>query len=150
MNDLNKKFGFYGYKFYHHSRKSSRGVGILVLKKVDHLVRRTSTDPGDNFLLLDVTIAGVNFTLGSVYGPNVDDLAFFDNLKHKLNELCNANIILGGDWNATWDNSVVQLNLDVIKMANIPSKKKSDKLRTMCEELKLQDPYRMFYPTRRE
>ena len=49
LNDIKKKFGFYGYKLYHHSRKSSRGVGILVSKGVDHLVERAVTDPGDNF-----------------------------------------------------------------------------------------------------
>ena len=62
MNDLNKKFGFYGYKLYHHSRKSSRGVGILISKKVDHQVHGTKTDAGDNFILLDVVIRGVRFT----------------------------------------------------------------------------------------
>ena len=109
MNDLNKKFGFYGYKLYHHSRKSSRGVGILISKKVDHQVHGTKTDAGDNFILL-----------------------------------------IGGDWNTTWDNSAVNLNIDVVNMVNIPSKRKSDKLRLICAELNLCDPYRIFHPTRRE
>ena len=122
----------------------------MVSKGVDHLVERAVTEPGDNFLLLDMRIKGVRLTLGSVCGPNGEDLPFFDNLKHAINSIHNEHIILGGDWNTTWDNSLVQLNIDVINMANIPSKKKSDKLRVMCEELNLQDPYRMFYPTRKE
>ena len=96
MNDLNKKFRFYGYKLYHHSRKSSQGVGILISKKVDHLVHGTKTDARDNFILLYVVIRGVRFTLGSIYGPNEDDLPFFDNLKDCLNSLNNDNIIIGG------------------------------------------------------
>ena len=95
----------------------------MVSKGVDHLVERAVTDPGDNFLLLDMRIKGVRLTLGSVYGPNWEDLPFFDNLKHAINGINNEHIILGGDWNTTWDNSLVQLNIDVINMTNIPSKK---------------------------
>ena len=150
MNDLNKKLCFYGYTLYHHSQKSSRGVGVLISKKVDYLIHGTRTDAGDNFILLDLSIRGVRFTLGSVYGPNEDDLPFFDSLKDGIKSFPNDNIIIGGDWNATWDNNAIDLNIDVVNMANIPSKKKSDKLRLVCNELKLIDPYRMFYPTRRE
>ena len=35
-------------------------------------------------------------------------------------------------------------------MVNIPSKRKSDKLRLICAELNLCDPYRIFHPIRRE
>ena len=150
MNDLNKKLCFYGYTLYQHSQKSSRGVGVLISKKVDYLIHGTRTDAGDNFILLDLSIRGVRFTLGSVYGPNEDDLPFFDSLKDGIKSFPNDNIIIGGDWNATWDNNAIDLNIDVVNMANIPSKKKSDKLRLVCNELKLIDPYRMFYPTRRE
>ena len=150
LNDLNKKFGFYGYKFYHNSRKSSRGVGVLISKKIDHLVRGTVADTEDNFLLLDVDLNGVRSTIGTIYGPNEDDMTFFDNLKRGIQSLRNKNIIIGGDWNATWDNSNVNLNIDTVNMINIPSRRRSDKLRLICEELKLLDPYRMFYPTRKE
>ena len=40
--------------------------------------------------------------------------------------------------------------VDVVNMVNIPSKRKSDKLRLICAELNLCDPYRIFHPTRRE
>ena len=150
LNDLNKKFGFYGYKFYHNSRKSCRGVGVLISKKIDHLVRGTVADTEDNFLLLDVDLNGVRSTIGTIYGPNEDDMTFFDNLKRGIQSLRNKNIIIGGDWNATWDNSNVNLNIDTVNMINIPSRRRSEKLRLICEELKLLDPYRMFYPTRKE
>ena len=58
MNDLNKKLCFYGYTLYHHSQKSSRGVGVLISKKVDYLIHGTRTDAGDNFILLDLSIRG--------------------------------------------------------------------------------------------
>ena len=150
INDLNKKLGFYGYNLHYHSRKSSRGVGILISKKIKHSIFRTITDMDDNFLLIDIDLAGTRFTLGSIYGPNEDEMGFYDNLKKGITDLRNENIVIGGDWNATWDNSVANINIDIINMANIPSKNRSDKLRGICSDLKLQDPYRVFFPTRKE
>ena len=150
LHDLEKKFGFYGYTVYHNSRRSSRGVGIVISKKLKHTVVRKIVDREDNFLLLDMEIMGKNLTLGSIYGPNEDDMPFFENLKKGIKELKNQNIIIGGDWNCTWDNSELNSNIDIVNMASIPSKRRSDKLREICTELKLTDPYRVFYPTRRE
>ena len=150
LNDLEKKLSFYGYKLYHNSRKSSRGVGILISRKLNCTITRQFVDVDDNILLLEIEINGSKFTIGSIYGPNDDITPFYDRLKEGLKELQNNNVIVRGDWNATWDNSVVNINIDVINMVNIPSKNRSDKLRLMCTELKLLDPYRIFYPTRRE
>ena len=150
LHDLEKKFGFYGYTVYHNSRKSSRGVGIVISKKLKHTIVRKIVDREDNFLLLDMEIMGKNLTLGSIYGPNEDDMPFFENLKKGIKELKNQNTIIGGDWNCTWDNSELNSNIDIVNMASIPSKRRSDKLREICTELKLTDPYRVFYPTRRE
>ena len=69
---------------------------------------------------------GVRSTIGTIYGPNEDDMTFFDNLKLGIQSLCNKNIIIGGDWNATWDNSNVNLNIDTVNMINIPSRRRSD------------------------
>ena len=77
-------------------------------------------------------------------------MGFYDNLKKGITDLRNENIVIGVDWNATWDNSVANINIDIINMANIPSKNRSDKLRGICLELRLQDPYRVFFPTRKE
>ena len=57
-------------------------------------------------------------------------------------------IILGGDWNCTWDCSPVDTNIDVLDMASIPSKLRSEKLKQMCEKLIITDPYRVLYPNK--
>ncbi len=88
--------------------------------------------------------------IGAVYGPNGDDLEFYDRLCTLMSSINNNNIILGGDWNATWDNSNVNINLDTLNMANIPSKKRSDKIINMAKDLKLTDAFRIFYPNKRE
>jgi exonuclease III len=73
-----------------------------------------------------MSIDGFRFTIGSAYGPNRDEVEFFDNLKLDiLNLRMNSNpIVLGGDWNATWDSNPTPVNIDVINMANIPSRRR--------------------------
>ena len=44
-----------------------------------------------------------------------------------------------------WDCSPVDTNLDVLDMATIPSKLRSEKLKKMCEKLKITDSYRVLY-----
>ncbi len=111
---------------------------------------RQREDPGDNFLILDLTIFGKRFTLAAVYGPNNNDLEFFDTLEQKIHEIGNGIVILGGDWNATWDPSPVNDNIDVINMQNIPSKRRSEQINAMARRLSLMDPFRFLYPHRKE
>ena len=150
LNDLKKKLSFLGYNLHYNSGKSSRGVGILISRKLKYTVLREFGDEEDNILLLDVEILGKKFTLGSIYGPNEDDMPFFETLKEGIKNFKNSNVIIGGDWNLTWDSSDINLNIDVVNMANIPSRRRSEKLRSICIELNLLDPYRIFYPTRKE
>jgi hypothetical protein len=48
---LEKKFFIRGYKFFHNSKTSSRGVGILIKNNIQIEEMRTAEDPGDNYLL---------------------------------------------------------------------------------------------------
>jgi len=57
---------------------------------------------------------------------------------------------LGGDWNATFDNSPVEHNLDVVNMRNIPSSRRSSKILEICRDLELVEPYRTKNPNKRE
>ena len=57
LHDLEKKVQGLGYKIYFHSKKSSRGVAILIHSKLDVTVHNTLTDnTDDNYILLDLTI----------------------------------------------------------------------------------------------
>lgn len=149
-NDLRKRFGFYGYDFYFNSKTSSRGVGILISKKLDYKILDSICDTEDNYMLLDTQINNTKLTLGAVYGPNNDNTTFFDKLLNDTKRLKNDNIIWGGDWNATWDSSDNDINIDTLNMMNLPSKNRSEKLNAIAAELTLMDPYRIFYPTKSE
>jgi hypothetical protein len=87
-------------------------------------------------------------TLGAVYGPNNNDMGFFRDLE--LNLMGSNNIILGGDFNCTYDPRPNLENLDTLNMVNIPSKVRSEALNEMTLNLKLFDPYRYLHPIERD
>ena len=81
--------------------------------------------------------------IGSVYGPNIDEnILVYEQLQKGVLEMGCETIILGGDWNCTWDCCPVDTNINVLDMAAIPSKLRSEKFKKMCKKLKIPDPYR--------
>jgi exonuclease III len=149
VHSLEKQFFNLGYEFIHNSKHSSRGVGILINKKLSLAVQNSWYDANDNYLLIKVNHNGINFIIGAVYGPNHNEPTFFDNLERDLLAASDNNqlkIITGGDWNATWDTRVAANNCDVINMNSIPSNYRSEKLNTLAARLDLTDPYRYLNP----
>jgi exonuclease III len=110
--DIGKHFGFRGYSFIHNSTTNSRGVGILISNKLQATIHNTYRDLDCNLLIIDVTIAGKRFILGSVYGPNTDTESFFTDIIHTCNSYGNPNVILGGDWNTTVDGHPTNSNIE--------------------------------------
>ncbi len=148
--DIGKRFGFRGYNFIHNSTINSRGVGILISNKLKATIHNTYKDLDCNILIIDLTIFGKRFTLGSVYGPNTDVENFFDDILHTCEAFSNQQIIVGGDWNTTVDGRPINSNIDTINMVDIPSRRRTRWLGNLCTRLGLSDPYRHFYPDRRE
>jgi exonuclease III len=100
MDDIKNIFlhNPYGsYECFFNSSSNKRGVGILIKKNLNFSVLRTIADPEENYLLLEVAIAGKSITLGSVYGPNSTNREFFANLERDVNTLDNNNCVLAGD-----------------------------------------------------
>jgi hypothetical protein len=150
IEDIRKRFKFRGYDLYFNSRKNSRGTGILISTKLRYVVHDIFRDVDDNIILLDTTISDKKITIGSIYGPNTDDETFFRTLTNTCIRFNNPCTIIGGDWNCTYDVRGVHNNIDTLNIADIPSKRRSKWLQDLCTSLKLSDPYRFFYPERRE
>jgi len=152
VHDLEKKFFFNGYKLHHNSRASIRGVGILIRKEMDEklrIIEKIDSEDG-NFLLLRVMYRELEFILCSVYGPNRDcEIIFYNELKTVLQNF-NCPIVCGGDWNATYDNSPAEHNLDVVNMRNIPSNRRTEKILELCTVLNLIEPFRLLHPNHKE
>ena len=131
VNDLTKKFFLKGYKFYHNSILPSRGVGILIHKNIydsNFQILESSQGIDCNYLILHVEYNSRQFILCSLYGPNHDtEIEFYDVLKRDLQRF-NCPIIIGGDWNATLDDSNVNQNIDIVNMRNLPSLRRTLKI----------------------
>jgi hypothetical protein len=139
VNDITKRFAFRGYDMFINSKISSRGVGILISKKLPYIVHREYTDNNCNFIILDISIHGKRLTIGSVYGPNHDDELFFTNLGNDIGNIGNGCVVLGGDWNTTIDGSYGNKNLDILNMAAVPSRRRSNWIRNFCNTHNLTD-----------
>jgi len=140
-----------GYNIYHNSKGPSRGVAILLSSKCKFEVLEEGRDLDDNILILKLKMGRKIFTVGSIYGPNTNQgVHFFEELKQKVNSMNCNNIILGGDWNCTFDNRGIADNIDVINMVNIPSKIRTEHLLRVCNSLGVTDPYRTLWPVRRD
>ena len=136
----------------YNSRDSQRGVGILMKKNIFENIQvwcRIDSDDG-NYMLLHINIKNMELLLCSVYGPNRDnEIAFYTHLKNDLNNF-HCPVICGGDWNATFDASPVESNLDTVNMNGIPSLARTNKILDLCTALNLIEPYRTLYPNRTE
>jgi hypothetical protein len=116
INDLTKIINFKGYDFFFNSPMSSRGVGILISKKVNYTVEATQKDDIGNILVIKMIIDGLVFVVGSVYGPNDNNMDFFITLEQIITAFGSANTIVGGDWNLIRDPRQPGENIDIINI----------------------------------
>ncbi len=56
-------------------------MAVLIKKTISWELHRKIEDPGDNYLILSATFNSYRLTLGAVYGPNQNDLQFYDSLE---------------------------------------------------------------------
>jgi exonuclease III len=150
VNDIEKRCKFLGYSLTHNSKTNSRGTAILISSKLKYSVEDTYSDILGNILLMLVKIGNVKILLGSVYGPNEDNVEFFQLLTTQIVTMHSDYVIIGGDWNTTLDGRVGANNIDILNMANLPSSNRSRMLNDLCNACNLTDPYRYFYSDARE
>jgi exonuclease III len=141
---LNNPYG--KYRFFYNSTKNKRGVGILIKNdlQIDVLEQRSSDC--ENILALHSRIAGSEVLLVSIYGPNLNDPAFFDYLSVLFGDFNNCPIICGGDWNCVLSTNNINDNIDCINMGRLPNPNHSARLKNICDEFNLTDPFRFLYP----
>jgi exonuclease III len=150
VNDIKKKLGFLGYSFFHNSTRNSRGTAILISNKLLFNIEDVYKDGDCNILMLKIKINETNITLGSIYGPNHDDEDFFNNVKSAIDAFSSDYVLIGGDWNTTYDSRNSRANIDILNNVNIPSLNRSIWLNRMSNDARLIDPYRYLYPDVRE
>jgi exonuclease III len=134
----------------YNSTSNSRGVAILISTKYDYKINYTYKDSSENILCLNMSINGSNLNIGSIYGPNRNEEAFFIDLSRFLAMFSDCPTILGGDWNSTFSTVTTRDNLDIFRMAAPPSSFRSGKIADLCELHNMTDPFRVLYPDLRD
>lgn len=131
-----------GYAFFSFGSKYSRGVGILIRKKIVCSVVKKHYDFAGRILVADIIADGESFRILSVYAPNGERERkdFISNLDRYLTG--NTNIILGGDFNF-----VENISLDKKGGNDLRGDIGRDEMKTLCQDFGLKDMYRYAYPT---
>ena len=79
------------------------GVMRLMKNNFEYKVERVKTDKNGNYIILNIIIQGKRITLVNLYGPNQDYPNFYTNIKQKVSEFENDQVIMCGDWNFVLD-----------------------------------------------
>jgi exonuclease III len=146
VNNIVKKLGFMGYSLHHNSLKNNRGVAIFLSNKLVYTIIDEYRDEACNILFLKMEFATTTITVGSIYGPNTDDINFFNKVGEVIRQFNSDYVVIGGDWNTTIDSRNGRTNLDILNTASIPSARRSGWLNTLMTECNLIDPFRHFFP----
>ena len=90
-----------GKVFFSHGTSHSKGVMILVNPKVDFKIEKAISDNNGRYIILDAMVDDSHVVLVNIYAPNDlnQQLAFFNDLQHILQEFAQEHIIIGGDFN---------------------------------------------------
>jgi exonuclease III len=129
----------------HNSTTNSRGVGILIDKSLQHVIQNEHRDANNNVLAVKLVINDTSILLISIYGPNNNNYAFYDFLRHVLGQHRGTPVICAGDWNATYSTEPGTNNIDILNMLNAPSITRSTWLSDICDEYSLSDPFRAIH-----
>ena len=74
-----------------------RGVSILINKNISFTLNSCIIDPEERFIIINISINQLTFTLANIYAPNNDDPLFYHNLFSLLYN--STNLIVAGDFN---------------------------------------------------
>ena len=94
---------------------NQRGVVLLINNNLEQEVGRVIRDQDGNYITIEITIQGKAIILVNIYGPNEDKPQFYREIKQKVLELEDNNVIFYGDWNLVLDqeletNNYVNIN----------------------------------------
>ena len=99
------------------STSNSRGVAILFSKSIEYKIYKNIVDDNGNYVILDLSVGEIRFTLVSLYGPNSDNPSFYETIFKIIENIGNDCFCICGDFNLVQDPS-----LDYFNYKNINNK----------------------------
>ena len=89
-------------------------MAILFKNNFHFVLNKEYIDPRGRFIIVDIRVANLSFTLVNLNAPNKDDPGFFQNITNRMLDFDCDNIVMGGDFNLilnslNWINRVAGL-----------------------------------------
>ena len=123
--------------FFSSFNSRSRGVAIFFNNNFEFKIHNFVSDMGGNFIIIDLEMNDNRVTFVSLYGPNKDEPTFYENLKKRINNYKNHNIIIVGDWNV-----LLNPELDGHNYKHLNNPQARQQILYLISELNLYDAWR--------
>lgn len=123
----------------------SRGVAILIHRKVQFIKSHVISDRNGRYIVVQGKLYGIPVILVNIYGPNWDNMQFYTALFPLFPDLNSHKLILGGDFNC-----VLNAELDRSKPTTGKLSKSAGFINSFLQTYKILDVWRFKNPTSRE
>ncbi len=134
-NIWHNEWGFTSY--FCHDRSNSAGVAVLFNNNFEFTIKKYFLSDNGRFIILDVEINNIIYTLINIYAFNDDRPELFDLIIEHLSDFESENIIFGGDFNC-----VRNINLDKRGGRPCTNFKMQQKVSTLVSSFNLIDIWR--------
>ena len=118
-----------GKSYHSYYAHNSRGTSILISSHLHHDVISQFIDDNGNYIILQCKVGTEVYLLGSIYGPNRDEPAFYSHLDEIIDEIDFHHIIFGGDFNF-----VINAKIDSFGYVNKNNVNARKKFIRFCDE----------------
>jgi hypothetical protein len=122
---------------------NSKGVGILIQEGFQYKLIEYKEIIEGRLQMLKLEIQGNAYVLINLYGPNDDDVEFFNILDEIVISHNDQTLIVGGDFN-----TVLNFQIDKLNGRKNTNIKCSQKLNTLIENNDLHDIWRLNFPNK--
>ena len=130
-----------GYSASSHGSSSSKGVAVLLNPAFKGRFINRGINESGRFLFSEIKIENSIFSVANVYGPNQDDLCFFQEFFQKLSAFSAKDLIIVVDFNLILNNT-----LDKIGGPKHKNAQARNSMISHMNILKLKDVFRLKYP----
>lgn len=144
-DQIRLKKNWVGQSFHSSYNTKSRGVSILIHKKIVFTSSKIISDPQGRYIIVSGSLFNTPTVLVNVYAPNWDDSSFITKLISLIPDLDTHKLILAGDMN-----TVVDPKMDRSCPRTLTRSKMSQVLSDFICRIGCVDPWRFLYPLKKD
>ena len=130
-----------GQVFYSSFNSKSRGVAILLHKRLPFTLEKCIKDNEGRYVIISGFLFGERLILGCIYSPNTFEASFYSKLLADLSSNTSPLVILGGDMNAC-----LEPELDQRPVKSTCPSRMAKATKALCCDLNLYDTWRILNP----